>query len=201
MLPVIHCHTILNLSSLHNWEYTVNIKCVISQPNMNHRCYRERQRGTQSTDANVSKCTRIETECCLSHQEIWHDNNRQTLGVDAQYKHATCTRFQHIPTLGGRGVNTVCVSGVCYNRVPVCQITALYQLEWGMQTVSSAGQNSIDLLILNSSSPQHLWLGVVLHSPVFYGLNYHHSNYGRMDGWMARWIHSSFMCCFHTLIV
>lgn len=129
---------------------------------MNHKCHRERQRGTQCTDANVSKCTRIETECRLSHQEIWHDKNRQILGVNTQYKHATCTVFQHISALGGPGVNTVCVSRICYIRVPVCRITLLYQLEWGKQTLALTGQNGINLLVSNSSAPQHLWLALVL---------------------------------------
>lgn len=65
--------------------------------------------------------------------------------------------------------------------------------------MSSAGQNSIDLLILNSSAPQHLWLGVVLHSPVFYGLNYHHSNYGWMDGWLDGYIVPSCAAFTHSL--
>lgn len=48
--------------------------------------------------------------------------------------------------------------------------------------MASAGQNSIEWQIFNSSAPQRLWLGVVQHSPIVYGLNYHHCNYGWMDG-------------------
>lgn len=81
ILPVILWHTMLNLSSLYNWEYSANIKRVITHPNMLCHRYGERQRSTQCADANVCKCTEIETQCCLSHPEIWHDKNRQIQGV------------------------------------------------------------------------------------------------------------------------
>lgn len=55
ILPVIQCHTILNRIFLHSWEYSANVKCVFTHPNMNHKCYRERQKSTQCTDAHVSK--------------------------------------------------------------------------------------------------------------------------------------------------
>lgn len=141
----------------------MNIKHVITHPSMIHKCYRGRQGSTQCADANVSKCTGIETESRLSHPEMWHDQNRQIQGVNTHNKHTGCTVFQH-------SAGPECQYCLCKRRM-LHQGACLSDYSTGSIRVTELNSNlhCIDLLVSSSAAPLHFMTGARATEPWSWG--------------------------------